>query len=377
MLALLLAAAPAFGKATEGAREASKTSISKLAKAQGSPARPTPASASKGSRARSSAASAPPAQRTSSAVSPAPTTRRVPPDLATLGSLSVGHPSAGFLVNAVAMPRSTNWTLTVPDHSFGTRETVAGLARCIDHVHVRFAGSAAVMLGSISGQFGGKIAPHKSHRTGRDADVYFFRQPGAQWVKAATVDDIDLPRTWELLKCFVSETDVDMVLIDRRVQAWLETYALKAGEPATWVQAIFHDDPATHRLAVVRHEPGHVAHMHVRFVSAESRRAALKVYDRLVAAGVVLPEMQAIQHAVKKGETLSQIARTYGIEVSHIRDLNGLSGSLIRPGQKLTIRRAQEVRGARDPVLVPPRLAPPGPGAQALRAKASVPDLTN
>lgn len=49
------------------------------------------------------------------------------------------------------------------------------------------------------------------------------------------------------------------------------------------------------------------------------------------------PKPTAITYTVKKGDTLSGIASRYGSTVSKIRSANGISGSLIRPGQKLKL----------------------------------------
>ncbi len=295
---------------------------------------------------------------------------KIPKDLSELGPLSIGHPHAGYLLNAAEMPRSPRWVLTVPSHGFGTRETVDQLQHCLNQVHDEFPGSHPVMLGSLSARFGGHLPPHKSHRTGRDADVYFFRKPGAQWSRAATEQDIDLPRTWALLRCFVTETDVEMILIVRRVQDWLEQYALSIGEPEAWIRDLFHDKKPGYKTALVRDVPGHVAHMHVRFVSAEARRNAVRVYDRLVNSGIVQLAGQAAKHEVVKGDTLSQLAERYGATVSQIQRLNGLDNTVIRVGQKLVIHKPVDLRGARDPVHVPARRLPPAPSATQLVANA-------
>lgn len=49
------------------------------------------------------------------------------------------------------------------------------------------------------------------------------------------------------------------------------------------------------------------------------------------------PKPKTTRHLVKKGDTLSAIAGRYGSSVSAIRSANGISGSLIRPGQSLVI----------------------------------------
>src|SRR5688572_14200027 len=199
----------------------------------------------------SSAAAAKTAKAESSKKTPA-TPRRTSSGkkpLSSYGSISVGHPDVGFLVNGVPLPAAPYWRATAPSHAFGTREAVDELGHCVRRVRARFADTPPVMIGSLSKRGGGAVPPHKSHRTGRDADVYFYRKPGAKWFEAARERDIDLPRTWALLRCFVSETDIDFVLIDRKVQGWLERYALRSGEPRAWVQSLFRDGPGRARAA--------------------------------------------------------------------------------------------------------------------------------
>lgn len=49
------------------------------------------------------------------------------------------------------------------------------------------------------------------------------------------------------------------------------------------------------------------------------------------------PKPQSTRYVVKKGDTLSGIASRYGSSVSAIQRANGISGSLIRPGQSLVV----------------------------------------
>ncbi len=273
--------------------------------------------------------------------------------------MSVGHPHEGFLVNAVAMPKGPEWRVTVPTHGYGTQETVDNLAHCIKAVHAAFPDSPPVNLGSLSAQHGGPLPPHKSHRSGRDADVYFFRTPGTdRWLRAASEDDIDLPRTWALLRCFITDTDTDMILIDQVPQRWLRNYATSIGEDLAWLSDVF-DDKKGYKSAIVRHIPGHVAHMHVRFSSPEARRLGQKHYDTLVAQGVIALPEQAITHSVVRGDTLSGLAQRYKLTVQQIQKLNGLKATVIRVGQRLKLKERVDLRGVRDPIWVPPRKRAP------------------
>lgn len=62
--------------------------------------------------------------------------------------------------------------------------------------------------------------------------------------------------------------------------------------------------------------------------------------DRFSTAVAQLPEAERVswqQHSVRRGETLSQIARRYGTSVSALQRTNNIRGHLIRTGQNLMI----------------------------------------
>jgi hypothetical protein len=166
-----------------------------------------------------------------------------------------------------------------------------------------------------------------------------------------------------LLRCFVTETDVDFVLIDSEPQKWIRQYALDAGEPATWIESLFQDDPNPWRpgsnRAVVRRAPGHVAHMHVRFVSPKARRLGAQLYERLIREGHVKGKYASLQHRVVRGDTLGALARRYKVKVAQLKQQNHLSSTLLRVGQRLTVRQSVALRGVKDPVVVPRRHVPP------------------
>lgn len=283
--------------------------------------------------------------------------------IASYGPISVGHPSAGYLVGGARMPEGDGWVLTAPRHVYATTETIDQLRHCLTRLRAEHAGAPPVMLGSLSGKGGGRIPPHDSHRTGRDVDVYFSRAPGAKWHVAATREDLDLPRTWALLRCFITDCDVDFVLIDRAVQGWLEAYAIEAGEPPAWVHDLFHDadraGDGRENHAVVRHAPGHVAHMHVRFVSPQARRLGVELYDRLIRERHIQSPRPALRHRVVRGDTLGGIARRYRTSVAALQKLNGLRTTRIQVGQRLVIAPEVVLRGARDAIRIPPRRRPP------------------
>jgi hypothetical protein len=275
-----------------------------------------------------------------------------------IGSLSVGHPHAGFLFNAVRMPTGRQWLLSLPDQAWGTEETIAALIRCVHRVNERYPDSPPAIIGSISAEHGGALPPHKSHRTGRDADVHFYlTHRTSRWYEPATADNLDRPRTWALLRAIVTETDVEYVLIDRSVQALLEQYALSVESDSAWVTDLFHGS-GEHPNPLVKHIPGHTGHMHIRFFSPIAQERGRRAYDRLVEQGHITLERREVKYTIEPGDTLSEIAERHHTSVEELVRRNNLQGTAIVAGSELVLDESQELRGARDRVAVPPRRLP-------------------
>jgi penicillin-insensitive murein endopeptidase len=267
-------------------------------------------------------------------------------------------------MNAVRMPAGEEWSIGLPEHAYGTDETIAALVHCIRRVAQQYPNTPRIAVGSISAERGGPLPPHKSHRTGRDADVALYYKDGKwRWDAPAGAHNLDTERTWAFLRTLITESDVEFVLIDNVVLTLLEEHALSIGEDAAWVHELFHGDGSPYS-ALVKHAPGHTAHMHVRFVSPLSRERARLAYDKLVEQGHVLVPVRDIEHKVVAGETLTDIARRYGTTVSAIRALNRFDGDSVEAGRLLRVAERQDVRGARDSVVVPPRKLPRQPTPQ-------------
>jgi len=54
------------------------------------------------------------------------------------------------------------------------------------------------------------------------------------------------------------------------------------------------------------------------------------------------PKPKSVRYVVKKGDSLSSIASRNGTSVSALKSANGISGTLIRPGQSLTIPKRRK-----------------------------------
>src|SRR5262249_36407374 len=138
-----------------------------------------------------------------------------------------------------------------------------------------------------SAKSGGHLSPHRSHQSGRDADVGYYYRAGARPFVRATADNLDIPRTWALLKAAIRDTTIDMIFIDHSVQRILVDYAATNGEDPAFLDEIFQIRGVNPR-APIRHIRGHDNHIHFRF-----HNPIAEEMGRRVARFVVIPRAPA------------------------------------------------------------------------------------
>ena len=92
-----------------------------------------------------------------------------------LMSLSVGLPNAGWQIRAKQLKKSPSLWIqdkSVP-YSYGHPALVLMLNRTAKQIARQNPGSV-LLVGDLSREYGGPPAGHRSHQSGRDADVGFF-----------------------------------------------------------------------------------------------------------------------------------------------------------------------------------------------------------
>lgn len=280
-------------------------------------------------------------------------------DPASLGPLSVGYTNAGALINGVRMPEDERWELVDPDHAWGTRETIDALTRAIGEVHQRFPASPKLYIGHISARDGGHLSPHRSHQAGRDVDISYFLKAGHRWYQRATAANLDRERTWAFVRALITETDVELILIDSSVQRLLKEHALKIGEDKAWLDDVFQYGSRRPR-PLIRHARGHASHIHVRFYSPIAQESGARAYPLLVKHKAIKPRTYYVRHTARKGQTLGTLARMYGTTVKAIQRANGLRTTAIQAKRVYNIPRAGGGPSAPPThVTVPQRRLPP------------------
>lgn len=205
---------------------------------------------------------------------------RLASDPESLGAMSLGRPNRGALFNARQMPEAAAWHVVDPDRAFGTDETLASIARAITRVNEAFAGTPVLYIGNLSSRHGGYLRPHRSHQSGRDADIGYYYAGGPGWYAPARASNLDVARTWALVKAFAMDPNVEAIFMDRSVQRILRTHAEHEGESLAWLDGIFEGRPhGPDRL--IRHEWGHLTHLHVRFKCPKAQDAGARAHRQL------------------------------------------------------------------------------------------------
>ncbi|MFY0522686.1 penicillin-insensitive murein endopeptidase [Archangium gephyra] len=280
---------------------------------------------------------------------------------AALGSISVGFVESGRMVNAVRVPQSENndWIVVSPELAWATQETVDYLSRAIREVRAQYPNAPPLRVNQLSSREGGYLRPHKSHQNGRDVDLGFY-YPTAEPVRVREREKhIDLELNWALLKALAIHTDVQMILLDKRVQKVLYDYALRNGENKEWVDSLFNAGARS----LVKHARGHRDHFHVRFFNPRAQELGRRVAPLLA----LQPDKNILVHRVRSGDTLGGIALRYGSTIKTIQKANRMRGVFLSIGQRLAV----PLRGpctrcpVPPPVVVPPRRMPPGFEQQA------------
>jgi len=282
--------------------------------------------------------------------------RQVAENPSGLGSLSLGEPNRGRLLGGVALQTSRLFEVVAPDVAFGTHETVAYLERAVRRVHEKHPGTPALHVGHISRPAGGYVSPHKSHQSGRDVDLGFYYSKNGGWYRRGTADNLDLPRTWTLLRALITDTDVEMVIVDASIERLLRLYAESIGEDRPWLRRIFSGDGE--RPEIVRHLWGHTTHFHVRFYNPAAQTLAARAYPHLVEAELVDPVQATTNYRAKKGDTLGKLAKRFGTTVKAIQAANGMRGTAIQAKRVYRIPRPGGPVQA-PPLTVPERCLPP------------------
>jgi murein endopeptidase len=212
-----------------------------------------------------------------------------------LGSASIGSPTRGALFGGVEMKNSEG-ILRAGAYGWGTELVIRSIERAVREVRRCFPGSPSLYVGDIARERGGWLRPHRSHQSGRDADIgYYYRTP-ATWYQRATAETLDVARTWALVRALVEGGNVEMIFMDVSIQRLVQAHIATLPQDARPPEDLF-ESPAK-KDTIIRHAWAHATHFHVRFQDP----AAVALGQRLAD---MLPRLRATHRAPARSAPLA------------------------------------------------------------------------
>ncbi len=171
------------------------------------------------------------------------------------GGVAVGPPHRGRLEGGIKLPDSELYTIRFDKLCYGTTLAVASIQSAIAGFRRETGFERDLYIGALSRKQGRKLRPHRSHRTGRDADIRLPALPFAEGHKLER-DEIDWPAAWALIDAFARTGEVQTIFLERKLWSRLRRAALRTGAS---------DDELARAFDLIHHSKGHTAHIHVRF----------------------------------------------------------------------------------------------------------------
>jgi penicillin-insensitive murein endopeptidase len=231
---------------------------------------------------------------------------------------SIGAPHSGKLVGAARLKRSKHVEPRPGTHNFGLPVLVDLLKRAAGDVASKHRGSV-LLVGDLSAAGGGPLTGHKSHQSGRDADVGFFvansKGKPIQVHRFMAFDGDGKPRTgpawarfddarnWAFVEALFKEEHregvaVRFLFVSAELKARLLAHAAKHGA---------HKD-VMERAAAAMLSPEHVDvhddHFHVRLRCPAGMSACVEEsMPRAVAAAASGAEPEGADHAKEPAAT--------------------------------------------------------------------------
>lgn len=189
-------------------------------------------------------------------------------------SVSVGAPYAGRLESAVRLRNHPAYVIRDRSKAWATQETAEWIVEAFDELRRQHPGAPKVRVHDISNRRGGRMHGHRSHQSGRDADMSYYQRycgniPCPMWNMEP--EHLDVEKQWTLFEHWLRNDRVEAIFVDYALQRVLYEYARGQGATQHQLRRWFqYPNGRTHPSGVIRHYPRHRDHLHVRFVCPET-----------------------------------------------------------------------------------------------------------
>ncbi|HEY8376232.1 MAG TPA: penicillin-insensitive murein endopeptidase, partial [Nannocystis sp.] len=189
---------------------------------------------------------------------------------------SIGSPNRGKLRNGMPLPEGPGWRLRVHrPRTYGTVPTISALVEAFEDFYNRYPDGPKIRVGELARRTGGRVPPHRSHRTGRDIDIgYIFRgiDDGEHRWQYMNVHNFDAEKNWALIQELLETGKVQTIYISKKLQKLLHKEAQKHLSEEQLAALFEYPRTPQSPYATIQHWRGHSNHMHVRFICEPGNR---------------------------------------------------------------------------------------------------------
>lgn len=206
-----------------------------------------------------------------------------------LGPASIGSPTRGSLFGGMELKNSEG-ILHSGGYAFGTEIVIQSIERAVREVRRCHPNTPRLYVGDISRDRGGWLRPHRSHQSGLDADIGYYYKGPATWYLKATVQNLDVGRTWTLIRAILEGGHVEMMFVDLSIQRLLQNHIATLPSEEQPAGELFQSP--TKKDTIIRHTWGHATHFHVRYID----KKAIELGEKL---GPMMPRLLSARKAGK------------------------------------------------------------------------------
>ena len=184
---------------------------------------------------------------------------------------SVGATNDGSLRDGEQLPASDLYTRNVPMLAWGSSFTVHHLAAALADFRTSSGYTGPLVVGDMSKHGGGPLPPHKSHRSGRDVDIFLPVVPGVDLrqtgdaLREPELHEVDWVAAARLVLALADTGAVQWIFLDQDKHQALHRGGTLAGLDKKSLARLVQWPRKTIHNAVVRHSAGHGIEIHVRF----------------------------------------------------------------------------------------------------------------
>jgi len=204
---------------------------------------------------------------------PTPNLEDLPIFIVPEGAASVGAVTDAPLRHAVQLLPSPLCDVRCSMHAYATRDTVTALLAAITAFRAH-GYTGQIMIADLSRRDGGAYGPHRSHQSGRDADIWLLSRHEKYTSGCPNCDstacrpqpaDVDWAAQWRFIRALDATGEVEEIFLSAELQRMLYAAAKQQGATPSELRRIIQYPRKPGHPALVMHSDVPAHQIHVRF----------------------------------------------------------------------------------------------------------------